>query len=107
MSKDLHLNGIPMASDDNHLVTERFFGGVVLPFDHEAYRRDLRKMTDVELIEESQTHRNVTGLLVLLKPWFLIKLDECRTEWRRRRPGLKKQQWSNPQKVHANRTVER
>jgi hypothetical protein len=88
MSKDLHLNGIPMASDDSHLLTERSFDGVALPFDHEAYRRDLRKMTDLELIEESQTHRHVTGLLVLLKPWLLIKLDECRTEWRRRRPEL-------------------
>jgi hypothetical protein len=88
MSKDLHLNAIPMASDPRHLLTERTFDGVVLPFDHEAYRRDLRKMTDLELIEESQSHRKVTGLLVLLKPWLLIKLDECRTEWRRRRPEL-------------------
>jgi len=82
MSKDLHLNGTPVAGDDNHLLAERSFDGVILPFDHEAYRRDLRKMTDLELIEESQTHRHVTGLLVLLKPWLLIKLDECRTEWR-------------------------
>jgi hypothetical protein len=88
MSKDLHLNGIPMASDEKHPLTERSFDGVVLPFDHEAYSRDLRKMTDVELIEESQTHRLVTGLLVLIKPWLLIKLEECRTEWRRRRPEL-------------------
>jgi hypothetical protein len=88
MSKDLHQNGIPMASDDKHHLTERSFGSVVLSFDHEAYRRDLRKMTDLELIEESQTHRRVTGLLVLLKPWLLIKLDECRAEWRRRRPEL-------------------
>jgi hypothetical protein len=55
MSKDLHLSGIPRASE---------------PFDHEAYRRDLRKMTDLELIEESQTHRKVTGLLVLLNHGF-------------------------------------
>jgi hypothetical protein len=47
MSKDLHLNGIPMASDARHLLTERTFDGVVLAFDHEAYRRDLRKMTDL------------------------------------------------------------
>ena len=47
MSKDLHLNGTPVAGDDNHLLAERSFDGVILPFDHEAYRRDLRKMTDL------------------------------------------------------------
>jgi hypothetical protein len=77
-----------MVRHDNRLLTERRVDGVVWPFDHEAYRRDLRKMTDSELIEESQSQRQVTGLLVLLKPWFLIKLSECRMEWRRRRPEL-------------------
>lgn len=88
MSKDLHLNGIPMVRDDNHLLAEECLNGAVWTFDHEAYRRDLRKMTNLELIEESQSYRLVTGLLVLLQPWFVMKLDECRTEWRRRRPGL-------------------
>jgi hypothetical protein len=86
--RTLHLNEIPMVHHGNHLLPEQYLGGVDWSFDREAYRRDLRKMTDSELIEESQSHRHVTGLLVLLKPWFLIKLTECRMEWRRRRPEL-------------------
>jgi len=87
-SKNLHLNGIPIVRHDHQLPPERPGDGVVRPFDHLAYRRDLRKMTDAELIEESQSYRQVTGLLVLLRPWFLMKLEECRIEWRRRRPEL-------------------
>ena len=84
----LPLKGIPIVRQDNYLPPEQRFAAVVWPFDHEAYRRDLRKMTDSELIEESQAYRHVTGLLVLLKPWFQIKLAECRMEWHRRRPEL-------------------
>jgi hypothetical protein len=84
----LHLNEIPVVRHDKHLVPESTLDGFVWRFDHEAYQRDLRKMTDSELIDESQSQRRVTGLLVLLKPWFLIKLAECRSEWRRRRPQI-------------------
>jgi hypothetical protein len=68
--------------------TEPPVEGVIRGFDHEAYRRDLRKMSDVELIDETQSHRRVVGLLVLLEPWLLSKLDDCRAEWHRRRPQL-------------------
>src|ERR1700722_10762853 len=87
-STDLHLNRVPLANHDNCQRQEPHVGGVIGSFDHEAYRRDLRKMSDVELIEETQSHRQVIGLLVLLKPWLLSKLDDCRAEWRRRRPRL-------------------
>jgi hypothetical protein len=84
----LHLNGILVVRHDKQLVPESTLDGLVWRFDPEAYQRDLRKMTDSELIDESQSHRCVTGLLILLKPWFLIKLGECRSEWRRRRPQI-------------------
>jgi hypothetical protein len=50
----LHLNENPTVRDDNHLSTEPSFDAAIWPFDHESHRRDLRKMTESELIEESQ-----------------------------------------------------
>jgi hypothetical protein len=37
---------------DKHLVSESTLDGFVWRFDDEAYQRDLRKMTDSELIDE-------------------------------------------------------
>jgi hypothetical protein len=84
----LHLDRIRLTNYDNCQRQKLRVEGVIGEFDHEAYRRDLLKMSDVELIEETQSHRQVIGLLVLLRPWLLSKLDDCRAEWRRRRPRL-------------------
>jgi hypothetical protein len=60
------------------------------PDDPEAERRivRLRKMTDAELIRQGKAAREMSKSGFGNEPGniFLVQLEECRAEWRRRHP---------------------
>ena len=57
-------------------------------FDREAFRKRLAKMTDSELIRYGQAAKEMckAGFGQAPPETFVIQLEECRAEWRKRHP---------------------
>lgn len=57
-------------------------------FDREAFRKRLAKMTDSELIRFGKAAKEMCkdGFGQAPREAFVIQLEECRAEWRRRHP---------------------
>jgi hypothetical protein len=56
------------------------------PFDRKLFRKRLAKMTNHELIQyhKAATHITTLGMEQISRERFVIQLQECRNEWRRR-----------------------
>ena len=74
-------------------ITTVAFAGVMLVFDalasnREAYRKRLHKMTDLELLQYSKAARDlVESELGESRELYIIRLEECQEEWKRRHPS--------------------